>query len=266
MRRRYKSLEHLDKKWRFFIIFVVLAVIMGALAFISQIFADELFGWKSTVIREEHNLPFKAYLEINVTNIPLNITVYDGDDIRIKYINETELIIEENEYCYFISQDPDFAFTLFAKDQLYYGLEILLPDEVYRSISISTASGNIDYSLSYAENIYITSRSGKVNASGLVGDVTIKTSNADIYADFTYFTKDCELQSDSGNIYVKMTEQCEPMLDFYADNGKISTDFFGENIKNKAVSEERLILKRGNGTKTLFIYTGTGNLQISEVE
>lgn len=254
---------NLPKAKKLLIIFTAAALISGSAAVLTQIAAVGIFGWKSTVYREEYSLPFKSYLNINVTNIPLYIDIHDGDEIIILYKNETALIIEENDYSCTISQDADFAFSLYSLDLLDYSLRIMLPDKVYREVTISSASGNVEFLKAYALSLNINSRSGDIAVTEAVGNMRLKNRYGNITADFIEYRENCFLESESGSVTVTMPRDRLIKLEFLTESGSFTSDFFKKEYKNRAGN---FFTVNGENAKILSVTTSSGNLYLSASE
>lgn len=257
MKYKYGGFNRFSTAGKLLMLFAAAAAVSGMGALTIQFFAADLFGWESTVYREEYSLPFKSYLNINVTNIPLYIDIYDGDEIKISYKNETALLIEENEYSYTISQDADFAFSLFSLDFLDYSATILLPDRVYREVVITSASGNVEFLRAYARSLDITSRSGSITVTEAVGNMRLKTVYGNIDADFISFGENCLLESESGDITVKMPGDRLVWLEFLTENGSFTSDFFKNEYKNRRGD---FFMANSESAKKLSVCTKSGNL------
>lgn len=263
MKYRFKGISRLSRPGMLFVLFAAAAVVSGTGAAVLQIFSAELFGWESTVYREEYSLPFKSYLNFNVTNIPVYFDIYDGDEIKILYSNETALLIEENEYSYTISQDADFAFSLYSLDFLDYSATVLLPDRVYREVTVTSASGDIEFLRVYARSLDITSRSGNIKVTEAVGNMRLKTVYGSIDAEFISFDDSCLLESESGNITVAMPENRLVWLEFLTETGSFTSDFFNEEYKNR---KGDFFKANHENAKKLSVSTKSGDLLLMSCE
>lgn len=242
--------------------FIIAALLSGIGAVIFQLLAVKLFGWQSTVHREEINLPFKAYLNINVTNIPLKVDIYDGEEIKISYINETAVFVEENEYSYTINQDADFALSLFSLDVLNYHIEILLPDKIYREVQITSASGNVEFLNTYTKSLDITSRSGDITVNYAVGNIRLKNASGNIAVQFTDYNEISSLENRSGNITVEMPSGRAVWLEFLTETGVFTSDFFRKEYKD---IKGDIFLASKENAKKLSVNTTSGNLSFMKI-
>ena len=238
-------------------LFISLTVIFGTLAIVTQLLAAELFGWESTVHRERREIESSLYISINSADIPLEVYTHDGDKIIIEYISETTLIVEEDELELKISRVEDFTLSLFSRDVLNYGMVVRLPQQTYREIKLSSASGDISVKNINAELLSITSRSGDISLRETEGLITVSTRQGGVYAEFLNFTDACAIETDSGSIKVLMPERAAVNLTFLTDTGRFTSDFFRSRYH---CHEGDLYLASGANPLRFTVRTGSADL------
>ncbi|MCL2086411.1 MAG: DUF4097 domain-containing protein [Oscillospiraceae bacterium] len=204
----------------------VLALASLILTIVTQYIAVAFFGFESSVYRLEEKIDFKKYVNIEVTNIPLFVDVYNGDVIKITYISETDLITEETSYGVTIKQDPDFSFSLFSKEQLNYHMRVLLPDRIYNNVTIISTSGEVTMGYIYTNELNVSGRSGNLNISDTGGRLNVNTVSADINISFLEFNEMVFIETLSGDVNILMPHNKQPKLTFLTQSGAFTSDFF----------------------------------------
>jgi len=79
--------------------------------------------------------------------MPVEIELWDGEDIKVDCVAELPLIITQEDEGRFItiSQDDGFAVSIFTFDLFRYKLKVYIPKNVeYREVNVATNSGNIE--------------------------------------------------------------------------------------------------------------------------
>ncbi|MDR1754761.1 MAG: DUF4097 domain-containing protein [Eubacterium sp.] len=244
-----------DKK--IILVFGSIAAVSFILMIAFQLISVNLFGFKGSVFRTETSVLIKKYVTIEVTNIPLNINTYNGEDIKINYVNETDLIIEETMHDILIKQDPDFSFSLFSKDQLNYRMDVSLPDRIYNSVSIITTSGEVNLDYLYTKELKINSRSGDIKVSDTGGRIDIQSDSADVDISFLELDDTVNINTISGNVTVLMPERKEPKLTFLSESGLFTGNFFRFDYKDYRGD---LFMQMGEDPKAFHVVTKSGNL------
>jgi hypothetical protein len=260
-RIRFMHIKGLNKARpavKLFWLFTSLAVIFGTLALLTQLFANRLFGWESTVYRERREVELSSlYISINSANLPLEVYTYDGEKVLVEYIGETKLIILEDELELRIEREEDFTFSLFSSDVLNYGMKVFLPAENYKEIKLASASGDIRAENLCTELLSVTSRSGSVSLYAIEGLITVSTRQGDINAEFISFTEACAIETESGGVHVLMPEAAAVNLTFLTDTGTLTSDFFRRDYY---AHEGDLYLITGVNPHRFTVRTGSGSL------
>jgi hypothetical protein len=244
-------------------LFASLAVIFGALAVITQLFAFEMFGWESTVHRErrEIDVPEWGSISISSADIPLRVYTYDGEKIIVEYIGETALIINEDPLDFHISRVEDFTLSLFSRDVLNYGMVVMLPRQTYREIKLTSASGDIFAEDISSELLGVTSRTGNISLYAIEGLITVSTRQGDVSAEFISFTDFCAIETDSGDVKIIMPERFSVDLTFLTDTGRLTSDFFRREYRSH---EGDMYLIAGDNPLRFTVRTGSGNLHFNK--
>jgi hypothetical protein len=258
---RVKGLSKNNHAGKLLWISVSLAVICGSLAVVTQLFAEELFGWNSTVHRERAALEPNRFISINSADMPLEVYTYDGDKVIIEYIGETELVIIEDELELKISRIEDFTLSLFSTDKFNYKMTVWLPNEnhmLYDEIKLTSASGNLSARNIRADFIYATSRNGNINFHGAEGEIIIATRTGDVRLEFINFTDRIKVETDTGNIKVLMPERYGVKLSYVTESGRFTSDFFSERFNAQAGD---VYLNEGANPIEFTVFTDTGELE-----
>ena len=138
--------KSLDNQRKIFLILLIISVSSGLLALTVQL----LFG-KSSVYRDtlyiEVDSSLRPSVSVYTAGMPVEIELWDGEDIKVDCVAELPLIITQEDEGRFItiSQDDGFAVSIFTFDLFRYKLKVYIPKNVeYREVNVATNSGNIE--------------------------------------------------------------------------------------------------------------------------
>jgi DUF4097 and DUF4098 domain-containing protein YvlB len=205
--RKYVK-KSIDNQKKLFLILLAVTVISGILAFTVQI----TFGG-SSVYRDELFVSietgFKQTINIYTAGMPVTISLWNGDDVRIRCVAELPLIIQQTENEITISQDDGFAVSMFTLDMFRYAMEIELPRALeYRRLNITTAGGNVFLNSHHlvAELVTVESKNASINVTRAACDYEIRTRSGDVYMDFDFVVSPVQIITDSGNVRIKIPD------------------------------------------------------------
>jgi len=186
--RRIKSVPEEDRAVYLLWAFISLMLVSGGAAIIMQFIAQSTFGWKPTVHRERFEFDSVEYITISSSDIPLDVFTYDGDKIIVEYTGETAPHIRKDDFELSIHKEEVFAFSFFSGDVLNYGIQVFLPDRLYRDIKLSSAAGDITVHGIRATLLNINSRTGRVDVrvpDGFELRLSYITETGTLTSDFT---------------------------------------------------------------------------------
>ncbi|MED4911735.1 DUF4097 family beta strand repeat-containing protein [Brevibacillus centrosporus] len=160
-------------------------------------------------------------------------------------------------------------------------VEVMLPEAVYDSISLETATGDIKSEAIAAKEANVTSSTGDIDIAGFTGDrltletdtgdmkllnirsaLTIESSTGDVSKlALPELMHDVDIRTDTGDIRL-LTEKKpqEAKLELQTDTGDIQVDWPGLNYEQK--EEHYVKASAGSGGSILSVKTSTGDIRI----
>ncbi|MDR7315008.1 DUF4097 family beta strand repeat-containing protein [Brevibacillus nitrificans] len=160
-------------------------------------------------------------------------------------------------------------------------VEIMLPEAVYDSISLETATGDIKSEAIAAKEANVTSSTGDIDIAGFTGDrLTLETDTGDmkllnIRSALTIecstgdvsklvlpeLAHDVAIHTDTGDIRLFAEKKPpEAKLELQTDAGDIQVDWPGLNYEQK--EEHYVKASAGSGGSILSVRTSTGDIRI----
>ncbi|MGG0935371.1 DUF4097 family beta strand repeat-containing protein [Brevibacillus centrosporus] len=160
-------------------------------------------------------------------------------------------------------------------------VEVMLPEAVYDSISLETATGDIKSEAIAAKEANVTSSTGDIDIAGFTGDrltldtdtgdmkllniqsaLTIESSTGDVSKlVLSELSHDVDIRTDTGDIRLSTEKKpAEAKLELQTDTGDISVDWPGLNYEQK--EEHYVKASIGSGGSILSVKTSTGDIRI----
>jgi len=203
--------KSLDNKKKIFLVLLTTSIVSGLLALV--------FRGESTVYRGEHlvelNPERSQTLNIHTAGMPVRVSVWNSDEIKVTAVAELPIIIRDKdpdgEFLdeITIAQDDSFAISLFTPELFRYHLNVYLPRAaVFDEINIVTVSGNVNVnSLSLkSDMVNITTKSGSVDVSRATCIYVINTLSGNVTMDFDFFDHLAIIDTVSGNVTVRVPD------------------------------------------------------------
>lgn len=210
------------------VVFLAAAVFCGAMCALTQWLAVR-DGFESTVVTESFEAEKARYITISTTNLDFEIKPYDGEKIKIQYVNDSHVIIEQQDENYLrLRQDDSFTFTLLAKEQFGYKMTVWLPEYDYREVHLTSSSGAVTVDFTSAEYTGITTRSGDITVKEACEKLAVETDSGDIYCNYLAFVTAGNFTTDSGDVEIYMPDFSGVTLEFETVCGAAESDLFGE--------------------------------------
>jgi len=210
----------IEIKKKLFLILLLIAAISGLGAFTVQHFWGQSGVYRATVFHEA-----RPTVNIYTAGMAVEVSVWDGEEIKLECVAELPLMIEQDEYEteVTISQDDGFAVSIFTLDLFRYKLKVFLPKEPelfgetgqYKEINIKTAGGKVSldgYNLN-AALCKIETKNADVSIVRATGVYTVNTRSGNVYMDYDYLESATVIESESGNVEVRIP-------DYHADEVK----------------------------------------------
>lgn len=243
------------------LVFLAAAVFCGAMCALTQWLAVNN-GFESTVVTQSFEAEKARYITISTTNLDFEIKPYDGDKIRIDYVNDSHVIIEQQDENYLkLRQDDSFTFTLLAKEQFGYKMTVWLPEYDYREVYLSSSSGAVTVDFTSAEYTEIATRSGNITVKEACEKLAATTDSGDIYCKYLAFVTAGNFTADSGDVEIYMPDFSGVTLEFETVCGAVETDLFGEAAK-EPVYHSVTLERPAKLSHYLYVTTYSGRLKL----
>ena len=182
----------------------------------------------SSVYNTETELESKPHLNVTTRNIPVTITA-DGENTRtgkitVSYYNETDLLILEEDYVTWLSENEDFSVSV-KPYPFGYRMEITVPDTPYIALNVTSLSGDITVSGVSARTVTAASKSGNISVSDITGGVKITGGSGGVTADFKKLLNPVIITTTTGNVTANVAAGQKFLLGFYSAEGELKTDY-----------------------------------------
>jgi hypothetical protein len=154
-------------------------------------------------------------IHINTSGMPVEVSVWDGDTIRIRTVAELPLFITEEidegySHNLWIAQDDGFAISFFTLAMFSYNLQICLPRSFrYTELNIGTSGGDVTlnaYHLRTADGVQIDTNNANVSVVRGMNNYRIRTVSGNVFMDLDFVVASVVINSYSGNIEVRIPE------------------------------------------------------------
>ena len=257
----YRRSWHYVRNVRLMWIFFAAALLSGFCCFALQLSAVQ-DGFAGTVVRESFELQKAKYLTISTTNLDFRLKPYDGDKIKIEYVNDSAVIVEQQDENYLkLRQDDSFTFTLLAKEQFGYKMTVWLPEHDYRELYLTSSSGSVTVDFTSAEYTEISTRSGDITVKEACEKVAAQTDSGNIYCKYLAFVTAGNFTNNSGETLIYMPDFSGVTLKFETACGQVETDLCGEAAREPVYHS--VTLERPAGlSHYLYVTTYSGALKL----
>lgn len=201
------------------------------------------------------------YVKITTTNLDVDVRYYDGDKIKVEYVNDSPIFTERADENYLrLVQDDSFTLSLFAMEQLNYRLTLWLPDNDYREIYITSSGGSVYLESTQSEYTEITTKNGSVTIAEASEKLAVNTVSGNVDCNYIAFVTAGTFTSKSGDISITMPEFSGVTLEYVTQSGYFVSDFFSEKYDGRYGS---LTLDRESSlSHYLYVTTESGGLEL----
>ncbi len=201
----------------------------------ALIFALAAFFLRSEPVevgqRGDYTLPVYDYIEIEMLKANVTLKSHDEDYIKFSYINDVPFEVDLGDNRLTIKESEKFVLSIFAGERSEFGLELTLPEKIYREIEITTASGAVSIDGINAERVSAVTGSGDIKAENIESLYLLTTNSGNITMDFKKITEGCTVFSKTGDARFIIPVGGSAAVDFETDGGKIESDFVQGEIK-----------------------------------
>lgn len=226
----------------------------------TQLIVSSL-GFEGTVIRKSICFENTKYLRISTSGLDFQLKFYEGDEILIEYVNDSDIIVQQADGNYLkLVQDDSFTLSLFAADQFDYHMTVWLPENDYREFYLSSGTGAITLDDTQSRFTEIHTRSGLVTINGASRELSVTSYDGDINCEYIAFVTRGTFTSESGNVSVSMPDYSGVALDFETETGWIDseiTDFDGKLYASIETEREAPL------TANLYVTTKSGGFSLN---
>lgn len=166
--------------------------------------------YKSSVKSDELIFPYIEHVSVITENVPVYIYPSTDENIKVKYLSDSEVTVKEEKGRLTIKQEGDFIFSLFSLSQLDYKIEVFLPEKTFRSIILATSDAPLYSCPLNSSVVNITTKSGYVQIEDIKcqGRLTVETDSGTAQINVSEFSGG-ELKNRTGNIDITFTEDIE---------------------------------------------------------
>ena len=257
----YRRVWHKSKRRPLLWICLGLGIASGVCCFLLQRQAVQN-GFDGSVVKEEFHIGKAKYITISTTNLDVEILPFDGDEIKIGYVNDSAVIIEKQDENYLkLRQDDSFTFSLLAKEQFGYKMTVWLPQHDYRELYVSSSSGRITLQSTCAEYTELSTRSGEITVHEADGKLKARTDSGNISCNYLAFVTAGNFITESGNVEIRMPEFSGVTLEFETVCGSAESDMFGEAAR-EPVFRSATFERPAGLSHYLYVTTYSGKLKL----
>lgn len=164
------------------------------------------------------------YIDIDLLSVPVSVIPYEGERIKLEWRNDVPLTTELGDNSLTITESSEFVISLFAGDTTDYAVQLYLPKEYYRSITIYTAAGDVTLGDIDSDKITVVTNSGNIISKNTRSLCSLVTGSGDILLDFYSVITGSSIQSRTGNAEIIYPKGSSVALDFETDSGQLSTE------------------------------------------
>ncbi|MFT4413986.1 DUF4097 family beta strand repeat-containing protein [Fredinandcohnia humi] len=212
---------------------LVLVGLLGAIITINTSGA-EAFTFSSVDVNEIQEIEAKNITKVKVDSdqVDVNILPTNGEKIEVEFSGKVgkkskklyKLDIEEDGDTVEIRMEKKNKFQFMMFNFTRVSLNIEVPQKLYDSLQINTASGDINVDEIEAKEVAIESQSGDMEVVNVVseGSLLLKTSSGDVIANDNQ-GKVVEIKTSSGDIEERDSEAKE--ISLYSSSGDIETNY-----------------------------------------
>lgn len=249
-------------------------VIIGVIGVVMAINTSgaEAFTFSSVDVHQTKDVSGKGISNILIDSPTVDVKVQttNGDKIEADFSGKVGKK-SKNLYKLDIDKDGDTVnITMKKKDKLEFmmfnftkvKLNVKVPQQVYNSIEINAASGDIALDDVEAKEIAIKTQSGDIEVNDVVAEDTLvlKASSGEIAANGNR-TNRLDIESSSDDIRIKDNEAKE--TDIYSSSGKIiSDDLVSEEVKMNTSSGD-IVVTAEEMTGNVSLESSSGDIDVS---
>lgn len=205
---------------RLIIITLAGAILFGAIAFHFRNAEHD------SVLREELSFSMCEYINIDLLRLPVFIFPYDGENISISYTSDLPLEFSTGDNSLMITESEQFVISLFAEDSDEYGLNLYLPDRLFRDITVYTGTGSIKIGRIDSNNISATTNSGDILCDDLISRGSFTTTSGKILINYDEIVPQTEIFSRNGDVDLNFPQKSSVSVEFETGSGSCITDLW----------------------------------------
>lgn len=159
------------------------------------------------------------YIDIDVSRMNVVLIPYDEPHIKAVYKNDRPLEYELGDNRLSLTESSKLMVSLFTGDESDYSLQLYLPKEFYREITVYTGVGGIIAGRIDALSFTAGSDSGDILLEQSISRLNLSTTSGKITADCEMLVDGTEIQSRRGDVELIVPDRTPFTVDFETQTG-----------------------------------------------
>lgn len=159
------------------------------------------------------------YIDIDVSRMNVMLIPYDEPYIKAVYKNDRPLNYELGDNRLTLTESSKLMVSLFTGDESEYSLQLYLPKEFYREITVYTGVGRITTGRIDALSLTAGSDSGDILIDDSISRLSLATTSGKITVDCEMLVDGSEIQSRRGDVELIVPDKTSFTVDFETETG-----------------------------------------------
>lgn len=209
-----------------------LIIVTGALALV--------FGICTWLVRDskgnahyyegDNTVKLCEYIELQMLKTDTELIPYDGDRIRIQYRSIMPISVMLGDNRLIITESDELKLTLMTGDPEQFRLRLYLPKNIYKSIIVTAASGDVDIGRIDADAVAVTTKSGAITATETRSQMNLVSGTGDISLSFESVISGSAISTRSGNAQILFPRGSSVALAYETETGEFSSDLISGSV------------------------------------
>ena len=214
---------------RLMIVTLAAAVLFGALAFHFRNAKHD------SVFHEELTFPMCEYIDIDLLKLPVTVIPYDSDKISVSYSGDLPLLFSTGDNLLKITESEEFVISLFTGSSKNFGLDLYLPQSLFREISVYTGTGSVKIGRVDCYNLSVITGSGDIRCDNLLSHGSFTTTSGRISINYDEIVTEAEIFSRKGNVDLDFPKNSSVSVEFETNSGTCITDLWSSSVTGSHV-------------------------------
>lgn len=238
---------------RLIIVTAVLTLVFGVC---TWLFRDS--EGNAEYYRGSNSVEFCEYIDIDLLKTDVRLIPYSGDRIKFEYTSMVPITVMKGDNRVVITESDEFVLSFMTGDSSRFVLDLYLPREEYRGITVYTASGDVYMGGVKSKTVSVVTKSGSITSENTRSAVKFVSGSGNILLDFDKVVAASSIETRSGNADLIFPKGSSVALSYETETGIFRSELISGSVRGS------YMYSFNGGAELIGADIGSGIMTVSE--